>query len=113
MSFTGLLNKSAIVKRKTETKTAIGSYDWTWTNILTFKCRIEENSGSEKVMSGYNSVLVDCILYCLNHDINENDIITVDSKDYEINWVSPINGSSTVHHLEIGLTLRKPNRDAS
>jgi len=86
MSYSSLLIHACDIKRFTEgiPPDAYGNPVLTWATLATdTPCRLTTSSGRE-LKVGAELVIADYKLFLENVDITEQDVVSIDSKDYEV-----------------------------
>jgi hypothetical protein len=107
MSFADLLFQICDVKRHTQTDTKTDAYGqpiYTWKVIEDdIPCRLVDAKGKE-VKKGAEVVILNYKLFLeAGVDITEQDLVEIDSEDYEVKLVQSIKDSSAEHHVEVYL----------
>jgi len=102
MTLAGLMNLTAVVKRRTVALGTMGGQSTTRAAIGTMKLRLEALSGTERAIRGAEGVSVTHRLYCnkpVAFDIHEADELTIGGALYQVHHVN--DPQRMGHHLEI------------
>ena len=105
MSFTGLLNRTCNIQRKTLTADGRGGATSAWANVYTsIPCRISTQSGQEKEIYARetNNIFRNMYIeYSANYTITEQDRVVSDSITWDIASIETVDSFSNEHHQKI------------
>lgn len=104
MSIQNYFTEQATVKRKTRTKTG-GVVKEELSVVADVRCAIDKNTTAYAFLSDKETFQFSDILFIpYGTDIVEDDIVTIDSKDYDV--ISVIDPMRRTHHLEVLINRR-------
>jgi len=101
MSYDGLLNKTCTVKRKsiTGTKGSDGHDTGTYANSATgVVVRKVEGVGQERENNTRITRSTHRLYFLALADVKQDDVIVIDSEDYQVEHVKKVDGASEEHH---------------
>lgn len=116
MSFDSMLISIATIYRQSLSVDAMGfeTNSPPTTGNTTFRCRLALATAQRQFTSGAQIAIATHNLYCSSGvDLLYTDTLTVDSNpnEFEILFIEPVaSGSETVHHYEVSLKQRIPER---
>ncbi len=90
MSIDSLADKTVTIQRVSMAVSAAGAYEETFTDLLTWKVRIQPLTANELVKLGREATDIGIKLYGVPADVQEPDRVTYGSKTYRVIGVRDI-----------------------